>query len=88
MELKGLVLRAMEPKDRRHSRIVLTAKGRATQRRCAPLVLGLLDDYFREFSAAEMSGFIHMLKRLRLNVETRGIALAADRDSNRQARST
>jgi DNA-binding MarR family transcriptional regulator len=80
MEVKGLVLRVTELKDRRHLRIVLTAKGRATHRRCAPLVLGLFDDYFREFSAAEMRGFMDMLKRVRRNVETRGIALAAGRD--------
>ncbi len=80
VEAKGLVLRVIEPEDRRRFRIVLTPKGRATYRKCAPLVLGLFDDYFQEFTAAEMRGIMQMLKRIRKNVELRGTALARHLD--------
>lgn len=80
VEAKGLVLRVIEPEDRRRFRIVLTPKGRATYRKCTPLVLGLFDDYFQEFTAAEMRGFMQMLKRIRKNVELRGTALARHLD--------
>jgi DNA-binding MarR family transcriptional regulator len=76
IEAKGLVLRVIEPQDRRRFRIVLTPKGRGVYRKCAPLVLGLFDDYFKEFSAAEMRGFMRMLQRVRRNVEARGALLA------------
>jgi DNA-binding MarR family transcriptional regulator len=76
METKGLVLRVIEQEDRRRFRIALTRKGRGVYRKCAPLVLGLFDDYFNEFSAGEMRSFMRMLQRIRRNVEARGAMLA------------
>jgi len=80
IEAKGLVLRVIEPRDRRRFRVVLTPKGRSTYRKCAPLVLGLFDGYFDEFSLEEMHAFMQMLRRIRKNVEVRGLMLAKHLD--------
>jgi len=75
IEAKGLVLRVIEPQDRRRFRIVLTPKGRSTYRKCVPLVLRLFDNYFEEFSPEEMHELLRMLRCIRKNVEMRGLMM-------------
>jgi DNA-binding MarR family transcriptional regulator len=68
MEKRGLIQRRQDVDDRRVSRVWLTRKGTALERKLVPLVSAYLEQVFSGFTTQECSELVRLVHRLREHV--------------------
>ena len=70
MEKNQLITREAVPTDARLKRLVLTDKGRALHNASIQILTTIENQLVRDVSEEELSMFIHVLRKIRTNVET------------------